>query len=79
MPAGSGGGEQPVRPPNFFGAYDPAELESLLEHHRTHFGERAPAGAEAAGGDAPVQGGGGLHELVMDALRDQAGGADVKE
>lgn len=70
--------EQPIRPPNFFGAYNPEELETLLEHHRTHFGEREADDDCSKSNDGPVQGLGGLHDLVMDALRDTSGDADAK-
>lgn len=66
-----------MRPPNFFGNYDEKELESLLEHHRTHFGERAADEKSSRSDSTPVQGMGGLHDLVMDALREPT--EEIKE
>lgn len=59
-----------MRPPNFFGAYDPAELEALLEQHRAVYGEIAEQGKNSP----PNSGQGstipGLHGLVLEALED---------
>lgn len=78
-PGASNEEEQPVRPPNFFGNYDEKELESLLEHHRTHFGERSADDASSRSDTGPVQGMGGLHDLVMDALREPANETKEKD
>jgi hypothetical protein len=70
MPSGDDFDEQPIRPPNFFGAYDPKELEALLEHHRTHFGDHDDEDDCSKNDGSPVQGLGGLHELILNTLQE---------
>lgn len=71
-PSDDGESDQPVRPPNFFGAYDPAELEALLEQHRAVYGDVAQQNeddAKSPPADKPT-GIPGFHGLVLDALED---------
>lgn len=63
------------RPPNFFGAHDPAELEQIWSIHQEFVGERPPKQDGQLGGGTEERDaldsivGGGLHEAVLEALK----------
>lgn len=71
-PSDDGESDQPVRPPNFFGAYNPAELEALLDQHRAVYGDVAQQNEDDAKSPPADQPTGipGFHGLVLDALED---------